>query len=85
MIFRVETLLSLSNNDIRTVSRLYLQTFGTSLEADLKDDTSGTFQKICVSLVQGNRNTSVVNLFIVGVGVIWVPEHLNSVFTLDNE
>ncbi|KAG4075025.1 hypothetical protein HA402_004571 [Bradysia odoriphaga] len=52
----IEILVALSNSDVRTVSQLYQQTYGNSLEADLKGDTSGQFQRLCVSLVQGNRN-----------------------------
>ncbi|XP_010616091.1 annexin A11 [Fukomys damarensis] len=54
----IEILASRSNAHIRELSRVYKTEFKKTLEEAIRSDTSGHFQRLLVSLSQGNRDES---------------------------
>ncbi|KAL3267781.1 hypothetical protein HHI36_006910 [Cryptolaemus montrouzieri] len=56
----IEVLCTMSNNEIRTIRQAYLESYGRSLESDLKGDSSGTFRRLMVSLCCAGRDESMV-------------------------
>ncbi|XP_012267116.2 annexin B9-like isoform X1 [Athalia rosae] len=54
----IEVLCTMSNHEIRVIQQAYQAMYGTSLESDLKGDTSGSFKRLMVSLCCGNRDES---------------------------
>ncbi|NXY62885.1 ANX11 protein, partial [Callaeas wilsoni] len=54
----IEILASRSNEHIQELSRVYKAEFKKTLEEAIKSDTSGHFQRLLISLAQGNRDES---------------------------
>ncbi|XP_008054775.1 annexin A11 [Carlito syrichta] len=54
----IEILASRSNEHIRELSRVYKAEFKKTLEEAIRSDTSGHFQRLLISLSQGNRDES---------------------------
>lgn len=54
----IEILASRSNSEIHEINKVYKTEFKKTLEQDIKSDTSGHFERLLVSLVQGNRDES---------------------------
>ncbi|XP_063993471.1 annexin B9-like isoform X2 [Diachasmimorpha longicaudata] len=55
----IELLCTVGNWGINTVVESYQKQYGRSIEDDLKDDTSGQFKRLIVSICQANRDESV--------------------------
>ncbi|XP_067876637.1 annexin A11a isoform X1 [Heterodontus francisci] len=54
----IEILASRSNAEIHAINKAYKTEFKTTVEQDVKSDTSGHFERLLVSLIQGNRDES---------------------------
>ncbi|XP_054838370.1 annexin A11 [Eublepharis macularius] len=62
----IEILASRSNEHVREISRAYKTEFKKTLEEAIRSDTSGHFQRLLISLSQGNRDESTsVNMSLV--------------------
>ncbi|XP_076787333.1 annexin A7 isoform X3 [Arvicanthis niloticus] len=54
----IEILCTRTNQEIRDIVRCYQLEFGRELEKDIRSDTSGHFERLLVSMCQGNRDES---------------------------
>ncbi|KAL5111960.1 Annexin A7 [Taenia crassiceps] len=54
----IEIICCRTNAQIAKIREAYERVFGRDLEKDIRSDTSGHFQRLMVSLLQGNRNES---------------------------
>lgn len=60
----IQILVTISNRELDDVSQKYLKFYGKTLEKDLREDTSGNFRKLLVSLANGSRDeSSVLDLY----------------------
>uniref|UniRef100_W5N0Q6 Annexin n=1 Tax=Lepisosteus oculatus TaxID=7918 RepID=W5N0Q6_LEPOC len=59
----IEILCTRDNQEIRNIVKCYNSEFGRDLEKDIRKDTSGHFERLLISMCQGNRDESdAVNL-----------------------
>ncbi|VDK38174.1 unnamed protein product [Taenia asiatica] len=54
----IEIICCRTNAQVGKIKETYKRVFSRDLEKDIRDDTSGHFQRLMVSLLQGNRNES---------------------------
>ncbi|XP_056386318.1 annexin A7 isoform X2 [Hyla sarda] len=54
----IEILCSRTNSEIRNIVACYKSEFGRDIEKDIRSDTSGHFERLLVSMCQGNRDES---------------------------
>ncbi|XP_045051958.1 annexin A7 isoform X1 [Desmodus rotundus] len=52
----IEILCTRTNQEIQEIVRCYQSEFGRDLEKDIRSDTSGHFERLLVSMCQGNRD-----------------------------
>ncbi|KAM5192075.1 annexin A1-like [Mantella aurantiaca] len=52
----IEILVTRNNQQLKQIKSVYSQEFKTDLEIDIKDDTSGDFQKALIALLKGTRS-----------------------------
>ncbi|XP_075072627.1 annexin A7 isoform X1 [Mixophyes fleayi] len=52
----IEILCTRSNNEIKSIVACYKSEFGRDIEKDIRSDTSGHFERLLVSMCQGNRD-----------------------------
>ncbi|XP_066456728.1 annexin A7 isoform X2 [Eleutherodactylus coqui] len=52
----IEILCSRTNSEIRNIVACYKSEFGRDIEKDIRSDTSGHFERLLVSMCQGNRD-----------------------------
>ncbi|KAK0084485.1 hypothetical protein PV325_006935 [Microctonus aethiopoides] len=54
----IEVMCTMSNHEIHVIRQAYEAMYGKSLEDDLREDTSGNFKRLMISLCCGNRDES---------------------------
>ncbi|XP_053547831.1 annexin A7 [Bombina bombina] len=54
----IEILCTRSNSEIRNIVACYKSEFGRDIEKDIRSDTSGHFERLLISMCQGNRDES---------------------------
>ncbi|KAG7517982.1 annexin A5-like [Solea senegalensis] len=55
----IEILASRTGEQIKEIAKVYKKEFGSKLEKDVCDDTSGNYQRLLVILLQGSREEKV--------------------------